>query len=521
MVTERRQSPRCKPFGSVYLNLASDNGGIVIDASEDGLQFQAVAPVEHDDGPMPVWFTLNPANRIETVGEVVWTDETKKTGGLRFTNLEGESRLQIRKRLELNGSPLPVRVYTSPIDLALSESAVVEEPEHQQETAPIRKPRAAEIEEVLNRVESENMTSAAATTAFVPRYPQRVPLYPEPRPEITETEPPAISILETAHPVEPAPVIPLRVPRGSEPGSTVNTREAASEPPAIFIREMIHPVESAPVIPQRVPPPPFSTIKEEPVVSRSLSFETAAPAPITRDTNRRKYCARLPRRQSIGSTTIRLCNITVSLSGIFPRRSRIQACPSVLSKISREPEFRFELRTTRRRGGPHLHPVRRQSGARESASCRTPVPRRRPSDIVRDVEIMIVVFGLVVAAGAALLIFHRQVGEGVQSVRQNMSSKNTEVVGSSSPPTRAAAGLNAKSLAQPPPVIKRWHPSSRSAGRSPSLKWEECSGRPFTPPIPMRHLPCLRCRMTRVKRNWRARCNICGAIAARPKQTSG
>jgi len=429
MVTERRQSPRCKPFGLVYLNLASDNGGIVLDASEDGLQFQAVAPVQHDDGPMPVWFTLNPANRIETVGEVVWTDETKKTGGLRFTNLEGESRLQIRKWLELNGSPLPVRVYTSPIDLALSESSVVEEPEHQQKAAPIRTPRADEIEEVLNRVESENMPSATATPALVPRYPQRIPLYPEPRPEITESEPPAISILEAAHPVEPAPVIPLRVPRGSEPGSTVNTREAASEAPAIFTREMIHPVESAPVIPQRVPPPPFSTIKEEPVVSRSLSYENAAPAPIYSG-----YESEDVLREVASAANHRLDDdppvqfYSQSL-GNFPQPKSYPSVPERASQdqsragISvRTSDYATPWRSTFASGPSAIR--------RERVSLLAGLLYRAgvPSDIVRDVEIMIVVFGLVVAAGAALLIFHRQVGEGVQWVGQNVTSKNTEVV---------------------------------------------------------------------------------------------
>ena len=430
MVTERRQSPRCKPFGLVYLNLASDNGGIVIDASEDGLQFQAVAPVEHDDGPMPVWFTLNPANRIETVGEVVWTDETKKTGGLRFTNLEGESRLQIRKWLELNGSPLPVRVYTSPIDLALSESSVLEEPEHQQQTAPIRKPRAAEIEEVLNRVESENMPSAMSTPTptLVPRYP-RIPLYPDPRPEIKDSEPPAISILEAAHPVEPTPVIPLRVPRGSEPGSTVNTREATSEPPATFIREMIHPAESAPVIPQRVPPPPFSTIKEEPVASRSLSHETAAPAPIysgyeSEEVLREVASAAKHRldddppvqyyNQSFGNFPA-----PISYPSVPERAPQDQSRAGISVRTS---DYATPWRSTFASGPSAIR--------RERVSLLAGLLYRAgvPSDIVRDVEIMIVVFGLVVATGVALIIFHRQVGEGVQWVGQNVMSKNTELV---------------------------------------------------------------------------------------------
>ena len=387
MVTERRQSPRCKPFGLIYLNLASDNGGIVLDASEDGLQFQAVAPVEHDDGPMPLWFTLNPGNRIETVGEIVWTDETKKTGGLRFTNLAVEVRLQIREWLEQYGSPLPARVYASPIYLASSESAIIEEPEQQQKTTTIREPQAAEIEEVLNRVESESASAARLAPASVPRYIERIPLYSEPRPEIKE-----------------------------------------SEPPAITVREAVHTVESAPVIPQRIPPPPIVKIKEEPVVFPLLSFDATPPAPTYSG-----YESEAVLREVASAAQHRLgddphvqfysqsfANFPGPKSSPVvpePTQQQLQAGISV-----RPSDYATPWRSTFASGPSAIR--------RERASLLAGLLYRVgvPSDIVRDVEIMVVVIGLVVATGVALIIFHRQVGEGVQWIGQNVSSKNTQEV---------------------------------------------------------------------------------------------
>jgi TPR repeat protein len=100
MLTERRQILRAKPYEPVYVSLANQNRGIVIDASEDGLQFRADAPVEHEQGMLPLRFTFNPRSEIETVGEIVWMDESKRTVGLRFNSLPEAERSDLRRWLE-------------------------------------------------------------------------------------------------------------------------------------------------------------------------------------------------------------------------------------------------------------------------------------------------------------------------------------------------------------------------------------------------------------------------------------
>ena len=92
---ERRKSPRTTLTKILYVNLDSGNGGIVLNVSEGGLAFHSVAPLMHQ-GPVRLWFSLSNDNRFEVSGELVWSNQTKKTGGLRFTNLTDSDRAQLR-----------------------------------------------------------------------------------------------------------------------------------------------------------------------------------------------------------------------------------------------------------------------------------------------------------------------------------------------------------------------------------------------------------------------------------------
>jgi cell division septation protein DedD len=95
MERERRLSDRKTLNPLPYINLPGDNGGLVLDVSEQGLRFRAIAPVEQK-GPILFWFTAH-SNLIAGIAELAWTDETKKNGGLRFTQLPYNAREQIRK----------------------------------------------------------------------------------------------------------------------------------------------------------------------------------------------------------------------------------------------------------------------------------------------------------------------------------------------------------------------------------------------------------------------------------------
>ena len=110
--TERRQAPRITVKGLAYVNLDRDNGGIILNISEGGLCFQSTAPVQCTE-TIRFWFsyrsqrieadvgeneaqTRDVPGFIETGGELAWTDDAQKRGGLRFTNLPPEARKKIR-----------------------------------------------------------------------------------------------------------------------------------------------------------------------------------------------------------------------------------------------------------------------------------------------------------------------------------------------------------------------------------------------------------------------------------------
>jgi cell division septation protein DedD len=89
---ERRRTSRTAVKVITYVNFQSDNGGLLTNISEGGLCFHAVGPVLQPR--LRIGFSAGD-HRIEVDGELAWTDETKKKGGLRFTSLSTEMREQI------------------------------------------------------------------------------------------------------------------------------------------------------------------------------------------------------------------------------------------------------------------------------------------------------------------------------------------------------------------------------------------------------------------------------------------
>ena len=68
--------------------------GKVLNVSEGGLSFRSYAPAPQY-GPLYFWFSFNLKDRIEGMGELAWTDSSRRVGGLRFVQLSESSREQI------------------------------------------------------------------------------------------------------------------------------------------------------------------------------------------------------------------------------------------------------------------------------------------------------------------------------------------------------------------------------------------------------------------------------------------
>jgi hypothetical protein len=123
MPPERRLSIRKTPEHLAYISLPFNNGGIVIDVSEGGLCFHAIAPVEAE-GPIHFRFAIDSAARVAAVGELAWKDKTGKTGGLRFTELPEEIRERIRLWAGPSNSTANSRAKAIVLDVPVVEPAI-------------------------------------------------------------------------------------------------------------------------------------------------------------------------------------------------------------------------------------------------------------------------------------------------------------------------------------------------------------------------------------------------------------
>lgn len=94
--TERRSHARRRIEGLAYVDFGPDNGAILIDLGEGGLGFQSVAPVSLEQAVLLKFKLPGGVGSIESYAEIVWLNESRKGGGLRFAELSAEARLRIR-----------------------------------------------------------------------------------------------------------------------------------------------------------------------------------------------------------------------------------------------------------------------------------------------------------------------------------------------------------------------------------------------------------------------------------------
>jgi hypothetical protein len=106
-MTERRQAPRIPMQALAYVNLEPESGGIIVNLSEGGLCFQAATPVQRP-GPIRFWLSQRD-HGIEVESELMWADEGRKRGGLRFTHLSPEAREEIQTWISQHSAPVPLQ----------------------------------------------------------------------------------------------------------------------------------------------------------------------------------------------------------------------------------------------------------------------------------------------------------------------------------------------------------------------------------------------------------------------------
>jgi hypothetical protein len=103
MKLDKRLIVRKRTQQLVYLELGRDNGGVMLNLSEDGCSFQAITPVKCGEARFA--FQISGGRRIAGEAEVMWVDDVGIMGGLRFLNLPAEARKQIRLWLQETNAP--------------------------------------------------------------------------------------------------------------------------------------------------------------------------------------------------------------------------------------------------------------------------------------------------------------------------------------------------------------------------------------------------------------------------------
>src|SRR5437660_7117294 len=98
MNLERRNLQRETPERLSYIQFEPEGGGIVLNASEQGLAFHAANAVSQP-GLIRLSISPSPTQRLELGAEIAWMDDAKKFGGLRFTEVTAEAKNGIRQWL--------------------------------------------------------------------------------------------------------------------------------------------------------------------------------------------------------------------------------------------------------------------------------------------------------------------------------------------------------------------------------------------------------------------------------------
>jgi TonB family protein len=100
---ERRRAPRLRLASLAYVDVDSDNGGILLNLSETGLALQAVAPFA---GLTRVTLRIQPPKprkRLDLHAEITWLSASNKEAGLQFLELADDTRVEIANWISAEG----------------------------------------------------------------------------------------------------------------------------------------------------------------------------------------------------------------------------------------------------------------------------------------------------------------------------------------------------------------------------------------------------------------------------------
>lgn len=224
--------------------MGAENGGMIVDISEDGLGFQAVGRVEKG-AELEVSFSLSAGYRISARARIAWVGAKGNSGGTTFTRLPADSRSIIREWVTKTAEAEAAR------EAAAAVEAEITAPESGTEERPL----------IIERVES-------------PRAPLPVSTVPvELTPETSVAAEPLIEAVELSAEEAVRREIPAVEPLTAQPEISPTAIPQAVIPEPVLPQDVRSDVVAAtePFIPSVVLPvaPPIAEPVAEPVIERA------------------------------------------------------------------------------------------------------------------------------------------------------------------------------------------------------------------------------------------------------------
>jgi len=286
---ERRRKTRKRPITLVYVELASANGGMMRDLSEEGFAMRAMMPLRTGEITR-FTFSLSQNVRIEGEGKILWVEEEGRVAGIEFTQVSGAAREQIREWLTHPEAP-PSRDKAAEKGQAPAPGT----------PPPLAKVTMEQLREELHAVPSRPegvhaldaaAVSPVAETAAVPKVEAPAPVVETPPTLVETVMPPSVAKPQIEHaeaPVPPPAVAPLETsaPVKSPIAETPTKKEAQQEtaaPPAqepaapLLVQKPFEP-PNAPELPRLRLTPQVSHAETE----AKVSTPPQAPEPIKRE----------------------------------------------------------------------------------------------------------------------------------------------------------------------------------------------------------------------------------------------
>jgi TonB family protein len=111
---ETRLHPRRKLAQMAYVELAQDNGGILLNLGEGGLAVQSALALSSQEFPGFRFQLPHTQGWLRASGRVAWMSESKKEAGIQFLDLHEHARAQIRAWVAKEGEPEPGKDVQAP-----------------------------------------------------------------------------------------------------------------------------------------------------------------------------------------------------------------------------------------------------------------------------------------------------------------------------------------------------------------------------------------------------------------------